>query len=288
MTGFPPAVFLIGAQKAGTTSLAQWLNRHPSIAVSDPKEPHFFTQHYQRGEDWYRQCFTGAGEDQIWLDASTSYAGAPLAETESARRSPLAGVPERIKALNSEARFIYIVREPVARTYSAYWHNVRTGDEKLDFWQALEDDWAYLQVSDYAAQLARYLDHFDLDRFLILTFEQFRDDPQTVVNQCVAFLGLNPLLLGEFEISEGKNRSYSYNWTGRIVTYLLHEGTMFKSMTQAAKRILPVGLYRAAGRALTREVPPMPEADRRALEDHFRSRNRAFRELTGLQTGYAE
>ncbi|HKJ72023.1 MAG TPA: sulfotransferase domain-containing protein [Gammaproteobacteria bacterium] len=283
---FPPDVYLIGAQKAGTTTLAALLDRHPGISVSVPKEPHFLTQHRGRGLDWYRACFPER-QDKLFVDASTSSAGAPLEDTPAARRSPLAGVPERIHSLRPDARFIYLLREPVARTYSAYWHDVRAGQERRPFREALAGDGSYVRVSDYAGQLERFLAHFPLEAFLILRFEDLRRDPAGTANACFDFLGLAPVTFGA-DAAAARNRSYTYNRLGRLLTAAVPGRGGLKTASRAARRVLPGRVYNAAGRLFTRGIPPMDGADRERLEAYFRPRNRAFRELTGMATGYPE
>ncbi len=100
-TGFPPQAYLIGAQKAGTTFLANLLAAQPGVCMANPKEPDFFTRHRERGLDWYRERFAEP-EGRLLLDASTSYAAAPLAAyaaSGSGAKSRYAGVPEAIFAL---------------------------------------------------------------------------------------------------------------------------------------------------------------------------------------------
>ena len=93
---FPPEVYLIGAQKAGTTTLAYLLSLHPDICVARTKEPHFFTTYLYKGLDWYKSNFANY-ENSVCLDASTTYSMAPLSENNSRNRtSNLKDVPQKI------------------------------------------------------------------------------------------------------------------------------------------------------------------------------------------------
>ena len=74
---FQANIFLIGAQKAGTTTLADLLNQHPLIHLSSPKEPNYYSQHFDKGAGWYRECFAGATDGSMLLDASVSYSTRP-------------------------------------------------------------------------------------------------------------------------------------------------------------------------------------------------------------------
>ena len=187
---FPPQAFIIGAQKAATTSLAHLLGQHPAITLSRPKEPHYFSHHWGRGLPWYRQCFPGDG---LLIDASTTYAMAPIHGGPLTPADPPWGeaVPERIARLRPDARFLYVLRSPAERTYSAYWHTVRYGDERRPFRQAIQDNPNYLATSTYSRQIAIYLRHFPLDRFLFLDFATVTRAPADAVRRSLTFLGID-------------------------------------------------------------------------------------------------
>ena len=103
---------IIGASKCGTTSLWEYLNRHPDVFWTDPKEPMYFNQesNYSQGIEWYANLFARAGEKTAIGEATTSYSYAPHT----------ADIPQRIHRLLPECKLIYMLRPPVARTYSHY------------------------------------------------------------------------------------------------------------------------------------------------------------------------
>src|SRR5688572_24468381 len=111
-----PNFFIIGAMKAGTTSLWQYLRRHPEIFMSKLKEPGYFTEElrWDQGIEWYRSLFDDAGSARAVGEASTSYTKWPR----------FAGIPARMHALVPEARLIYLVRDPGDRIRSHYIHNL--------------------------------------------------------------------------------------------------------------------------------------------------------------------
>ena len=92
-----PNFLIIGAMKAGTTSLYQYLGSHPQVFMAQPKELHFFS--YRAGEDtaWYAEHFAGAGAAIAVGEASASYTTYPDAEE----------VPGRIAAI-PDVRLIYL------------------------------------------------------------------------------------------------------------------------------------------------------------------------------------
>ena len=203
LAGFPPAAYLIGAQKAGTTSLAAVLSTHPTLALSQPKEPHFYTREWNKGLDWYRSKFPRK-PGVVLLDASTSYSMAPL---HAGSASLMNQVPERIHSMRPDARFIYLVRDPVDRAISSYWHAVRAGYESRPLAECIEGSSFYLCGSYYNFQLEHFLRHFALERFLVISTREFATRPQDTVARCWRFLDLDPALAPEPAV-ERRNESY--------------------------------------------------------------------------------
>ncbi|MFQ5534964.1 MAG: sulfotransferase [Sphingomonadales bacterium] len=284
---FPPTAFLIGAQKSATTTLAHLLDRHPRVIVSNPKEPNYFTRHRDRDLGWYRQRFPENIDGAVLLDATPSYSAAPLPGHDPPDRvcdpkSPLAGVPKRIRTVCPDARFIYLTRDPVMRTYSSYWHRVRTGEEVLPFRAAIDHDSFYLRTSDYAGQIKLYLAEFPIDRFLFLTMEQLIADPTATCRRCFQFLEVPD---ADFEAppeKSHKNKSYRFSRTGRMVFGLAGSFSAFRKLTTVGKKVLPRSIRNLAARWLTRSIPPISKRDQDHLRNFFREKNGEFARLTGL------
>ena len=175
---FPPEVYLIGAQKAGTTTLAYLLSQHPRICVAKNKEPHYFTGNSSKDLAWYKKQFSNY-ENTLCIDASTSYSFAPLSLDNSYMpKKCFHNIPQRIYSINPQAKFIYLLRDPVERTYSGYWHSFNTGREHRSFGEAIRNDYFYLDVSNYYGQLTLWLEYFSLDSFLFLLFEDMKKNPE--------------------------------------------------------------------------------------------------------------
>jgi hypothetical protein len=270
---FPPDVYMIGAQKSGTTFLATLLDQHPQITLSEPKEPDYFTRYYSRSLDWYRERFAGS-DDNVFIDASTSYASALLDDysqgEESGDPTPYMGVPERIAEHVPQARFIYLLRNPVARAYSSYWHNVRCGIEQRNFREAIADSSYYLRLSDYQGQLALYLEQFPLERFHVLIFEEFRRDPAAVARRCLRFLGLSDDV--ELRLDGGRHETFRYpGMLGQLNRRLASVGGLTK-MLSPLKQLVPAALQGRIAGMVTRPVPPMLAEDRVFLTEFFAPR----------------
>jgi hypothetical protein len=196
-----PNFLVIGAQKAGTTSLFRYLGEHPDVFVPAVKEPHFFDGHvaWRRGLAWYESLFDGAGDALAVGEASTSYTMHPA----------VAGVPERVAGVLPEARLVYVVRHPVERMRSSWVHAVSRGVERRPVGEALLADRRYLDMSRYAHQLEQYLAWFPPSQLLVVTAEDLRDRRAETLRRVLEFLGVQagrepPNLGTEFHPSRDK------------------------------------------------------------------------------------
>lgn len=282
--GYPPSLFVIGAQKAGTTFLANLLDQHPNICLASPKEPHYFTQHRDHPRQWYRDCFSHAGTTQILVDASTSYSAAPVdwnGRPKPSPSSPYAGVPERIAEVSPDARFVYIVRDPVARMYSAYWHNVRTEGETRTFLDAISANTIYRRISNYEAQLSLYRDIFPESSIIVLRFEDLIVKPVSVANCCFRFLDVAENV--DLDTQVGRNRSFVTTPALRALDFTLRGLGGLKKVYRHVRRVMPSRLINVATRAVTRPIPPLDPAIREQLLEEFEPMAVRFYERTGVQ-----
>jgi hypothetical protein len=216
-----PDYLMIGTQRGGTTSLYKYLVRHPAHAHALTKELRFFDLHYARGLAWYRSCFPSTayraylkrtkGLDLVVGEASPDYLFHPQ-------------VPVRVSRHLPEARFVVVLRDPVERAHSHYWHQVKRGHEDLTFEEAVDREperlagelerlqrdptyvsyeyhhHSYVARGRYAEQLERWFDRFGRDRFLVERSEDFFADPDAVARRVQAFLGLPPRDVGPYEV----------------------------------------------------------------------------------------
>ncbi len=198
-----PNLFIIGAAKAGTTALYDYLTQHPQVFLSRVKEPMFFSrdEHYARGLDWYEDVyFEGAEDYPVRAEATPHY----LYWSEK--------VAPRIKEVYGDrpVKFIVSFRDPVSRAYSWYWNMVREGREDLTFEEALRVEesrleqnrhelyqlgsmvYGYSAGSRYASLLQPFLRLFPATSFFFV----FQDDLKSHVNETCReifeFLGIEP------------------------------------------------------------------------------------------------
>jgi hypothetical protein len=205
--GLPDAL-IIGAQKAGTTSLFEYLAQHPRVAAARRKEIHFFDNSFARGEAWYRRRFPPARQGQLMLEATPYYLFHPLAAARAFRVLP-------------SVKVIAILREPVARAFSHYQHEFQKGRETLSFEDAIAAEplrlgdseeqlargevlssfehqhFSYVSRGLYAVQLERWLAHFPRQQVLAIKAEGMFESPQNTVEQVCDFLGLERIELAD-------------------------------------------------------------------------------------------
>lgn len=179
----PQYFFIIGAMKAGTTSLYNYLADHPQLYASPKKEPRVFRD--PADEESLRTAFLALFEgrrDEAWcFEGSTAYTKYPH----------VPGVVERLHAVVPDARFVYLVRNPVERTWSHYVHNVAQGRERRTLTEALAAGRQYLDFSRYHMQLEQYCRVFPRDRILVQVFEEMTTNPEATVRAVTEFLGVD-------------------------------------------------------------------------------------------------
>ncbi|MEJ7803152.1 MAG: sulfotransferase [Candidatus Limnocylindria bacterium] len=209
-----PDFLVIGAQKAGSTSLYRYLTSHPCIRMPRRKEVHFFDHAYGKGERWYRAQFPmRLRSSSNWLtgEASPYYLFHPHAPQRAARVLP-------------HAKLIVVLRNPVDRAWSHYQHVFARGYESLSFESALEREaalipveerkmmampkyrslaherYSYLARGRYFSQLTLWLASFSRDQLFVLTSEQMFRSPSAALADCFSFLGLSPVAIDSNEV----------------------------------------------------------------------------------------
>jgi hypothetical protein len=164
-----PTFLIIGARKAGTTSMYHYLQAHPQVFMPATKELRFFIpeKNWTRGIGWYERHFDGAYAARAIGEASPGYTRYPRS----------VGIPALVAQVLPEVRLIYLVRHPVERMISHYLHNLRRlWESELSPEKALLTDRRYIDESKYAMQLEQYLRHFPREQLLLITSEGLRND----------------------------------------------------------------------------------------------------------------
>jgi hypothetical protein len=275
--------FIVGAAKAGTTSVFRYLSQHPQLFMPDDKEPHFFGDQrpfakyglYPRYED-YMALFEGANSGQLLGEGSTAYLYSETAPAELHRYNPA-------------ARIVILLRDPRERAYSLYWHHVRDFSEPkgVTFEQALELEeqriatkWAfgfhYLKSGLYHDQVQRYLHWFGPDQVCIVLMEDLIRQPDETMNRLCDFLGVERATIATGDVH---NRSGMHR--NRFIAYWFARPNMLRTV---AKKVLPASLRQWRERIVQGNLlkPEAMKAETRArLTDHFRADVEKLERLIG-------
>ncbi|WP_081973257.1 sulfotransferase family protein [Paracoccus sanguinis] len=191
-----PNLLIVGAQKSGTTSLATALAQHNRIYMPPEKELNFFSR-----ADWsdnlysYLKKFKNRRDTDYWIDATPGYfwtrtyfrdaMGKPAAERHD--------IPKAIKAaLGPHVRIVVILRHPVKRAVSAFFHHfrmARLGTE--DRIRSIGDRNGILDLGFYSEHLANYRQHFSSEQIRVIFFEEYMKDPAAVHRDLFDWLGLD-------------------------------------------------------------------------------------------------
>ena len=191
--------FIVGAPKAGTTSLYHYLNEHLEIEMSSQKEPDYFSDEALKRQGMYY------GKNRI--DTLEKYHGLFTNKDVKLRGEASVSylfyddVPQKIKEYNSKAKIIIMLRNPIDRAFSHYLMDYRLGLVSDSFESIIKKKskhknanlfyQQYIDVSEYARQVSGYLDVFDKENILFIDYEDFKNDVSAVVNDAYIFLGVN-------------------------------------------------------------------------------------------------
>jgi hypothetical protein len=257
-----PTFLVIGAMKAGTTSLYEYLRSHPQVFMSETKELKFFldSEHegnWELGLDWYEQQFAAAGRAHAVGEASVGYSMYPVAT----------GVPHRIADVLPEVKLLYLVRHPIERMRSQYLMRVWNGRERMPIEEALLSRPFYVELSRYAMQVDQFLEYFPVDRMLVLRSEDLKKDRVGTMRRVFDFLDVHPddavvTDIGEFNAGERLRR---HTTLGRGLRRFPGYSTM--------AAVMPRPVRRAKQGLMTRRVKAdleISDRTRLALEDQLR------------------
>lgn len=293
-----PNLFLVGAQKCGTSALAGWLGQHPQVLMSFPKEPGYLafgasgydfrdgygnappaSKYVVRSERDYLRLFAGAGPQHRLLgEASSWYLTAP-------------GMAKKIKTYSPNAKIIVMFRDPVERAYSAWCHARSDGVEPCeDFAAALEQEsqrgdveflLRYRRMGLYSQALASYQACFDSSRLLVLFHEDLRSEPGQLWRRVCAF--------GEIDATFQPAFADRYNQSGEPRNRLLHSLLRSHRLKSAIRRVLPhqqaLRIKQRLESANLQQFPPMVDATRAQLRAYYREDIEALSRMTGRDLG---
>lgn len=235
-----PNFLVIGAMKAGTTSLHAYLREHPQVFVPEKKEVDFFAldDNWAKGLAWYERHFDGVRDELVIGEVSPRYAFHP--------RFP--GAPERIAETLGQPKLIYMLRHPIERIRSMYQHAIASGWDRRPISEALRDDPIYTDPSRYAMQLDLYLERTPRDRVLLVLAEDLLTERADTMRRIFQFLDVDA------------------GWVPPNLNEVMHRGAEKEAPTAAGavlarlarplRSLVPPAARRIARRAVYRPIAP--------------------------------
>jgi len=254
-----PNFLIIGAAKAGTTSLYHYLRQHPDVFMSAVKEPRYYYQEGLAdgrleifGRDAYERLFRDVTSERAIGEATTHYLNSPTA-------------PERIAADLPEVKLIVSLRNPAERAYSSYLGSLQGGTERRGVEEAMQPGSYYVESSRYHASLSRYFARFGREKIKVILFDDLVADPRAVMRDIYDFLGVDSTF--EVDVAKSHNRA--------AVPRLLLANRVLLRTGELIHRLLPpplrnTGITGRVQRRFLRRPDPLPANIRRRLLEEFR------------------
>ena len=203
-----PTTIIIGSRKAGTRAVLEYIALHPDVVVAG-REILFFTNHYSKGLDFYRDEMPCSKPNEMTIEKTPAY----ILSDET---------PERIYAMNKDIKLVLVVRDPVQRTISDYVQfkvrdrisqvNNRSIEEVAFLPNSMEPDVNFDAVkwSIYYKYFSNYLQYFSMDQMHILDGDVLTANPYKEINKLETFLGLENKI---------KERDFYWNETKGFYCY---------------------------------------------------------------------
>jgi len=225
-----PNIFVIGTMKGGTTALHRILTSHPTIFPARKKEVHYFSLHYDRGEDWYHEQFSEQPSGMNYIDASPTYLD--VANTML--------IPRLIDKYSPNGKLIFIGRNPIERAISHFYHlrkvNKIPALQDMDCNTFFAHDLARMlpgsgpiasyfmlaiNFSLFHARVNRYKAFFG-DRLLVLDNSQLRNKPQETAKRVFEHVGVDPIWDESFAVIRHSHRTKLADVSPEVFQRLSH------------------------------------------------------------------
>jgi Sulfotransferase domain len=289
-----PNFLIIGSAKSGTTALFEYLEQHPEVFLSNPKEPHFFAL---EGKS-LNFCGPGDKETINRLAITDLKRYEKLFEnTRGAKAVGEASVStmyypesiERIKKYAPNAKILCMLRQPADRAYSAYsFMRMRMLEPCTHFDEALSDEtrriesnwhhiWHYKRMGFYYQQLKPYFEQFSREQIRVYLFEDFRKGPTDILRDCFEFLGIN----SAFVPSEKPTPHISGMPKSKVVQLIYSRARLLRSVLRSA---VPKKLKRRLQKGFAKmnlERVPIPADTRETLTNDYREDILRLQDLIG-------
>lgn len=199
-----PNLLIIGAAKSGTTSLHEYLNQHPDIFMSRPKEPRFFLvwdnpEQIRQNVEHKQPKFNAYDTIEKYCSLFEKGRNAKIRGESSPQYLLYPHCAEKIKKLIPEVKIVAVLRHPADRAFSQYQMHKKWGIEAKSFDEVLEEetngfrrsyplDMQYLESGKYGKQLEVYFKTFNRNQLQLFFYEDFQVNPSAIFKKIFQFL----------------------------------------------------------------------------------------------------
>lgn len=269
-----PNFIIAGTEKSGTSSLIFYLSEHEDIFTPPKKEIHFFEDdnNFKKGVEWYKKWFSKWSGEKAIGECTPLYMYFPHC-------------PQRISDIYPDMKIIFILRNPVDRAYSNYWHQVRGGKENLTFEASLKKEqgriktskyhnktYSYMNKGFYFLQIERFLKYFPKEQILIVKFDELKRYPQKTLNEIYRFL--------EVKL---KDNQQSLNLKKNITRVPKNKYLQFYARRLFGTSALFKGIAKLNLKYGHKTYPTMNQQTKRELKNHFANDIKRLELLTGMK-----
>lgn len=235
-------VLLIGVQKAGTTSIYDWISQHPDIyapAFAKDRYSYFLNEElYSKGYESYSKNFNNRKNEKLFCTGNANYFFVPH-------------VAQRIYKLNPKMKMILMLRNPIDRAFSAFNHAIERGMETRSFEQAVQDEIenkvaysaleklrkSYIEHGFYFKQLSNYLNFFELDQIFVGFYTDLIKGKEKLMEEIFYFLDIEP----DFKVNFSTKNVTGGSSRFKFINYILYDENFKNNLfTKKMKNVIPL------------------------------------------------
>ncbi len=312
-----PNFLVCGAAKCGTTALWVWLDEHPEILMASLKEPRYFTRdgckadlyhpsganapgQFDKGLEWYQSLYNNEAlirdsyKPEYGGDSEGAGGRASVGESLGIRAVGEATTlyftaedsPRLINEIVADAKIVILLRNPVERVLSHYWHDRRYGWNLPEFSKMIRKDGPvrnhYFLHSYFRANLSRYLEVFDQSNIRVYIYEEFFKNPSAALPDLYEFIGVDekfmpPSINARYNVAS--TARFSYLQRMMMGRYAAKLAKMVPSRMKSPLANLRQHLVRLNSKPSP--YSDLAESDRWFLNDYFAGEIRFIEEFLG-------
>lgn len=270
-----PNLFIVGVPKSGSTSLHNYLNKHPDICMSKTKEPNYFSSEEIKKQNLYykdaplindikeyNSIFEYTKDEKIIGESSVSYLF-------------YSNISKKIHDFNSESKIIILLRNPIERSFSHYLMDFTSGYFNYEFNEVIKKDFKskepiiyqqIIELSLYYNQIKTYYEIFNKKNILILFQEDLNKNSNSTLNKIYDFLEVEKQLDKNNQVNK---KLHTYKEPRNILVNYLYKQQKIKSLL---RNILSTSLKNKFKNILVKEAikPKMSNFEKDYLQSFFK------------------